>query len=107
MGSSLQALEKQYMFLTQNLSSVLDACTTQEEKDAVMKQYVTARRNYWNSIHKIFHDDDPAIASLVKQMGVEQKQIESYKNKLNDIAKVIDIITDAVTVGTALAAKVG
>jgi hypothetical protein len=107
MGNSLQALESQYMLLTQNLSEVLAACTTQEEKDAVMQQYVTARRNYWNSIAKVFHDDDPAIVSLVKQMGAEQKQLKDATRKLNDISKVLNIITDAVTLGTALAAKAG
>jgi hypothetical protein len=40
-------------------------------------------------------------------MGKEQKLIESTKNKLNDIAKVIGIITNAVAVGTALAAAAG
>jgi hypothetical protein len=107
MGNSLQALESQYMLLTQNLSAVLAACKTQQEKDAVMAQYVTARRNYWNAIHKTFHDDDPAVVSLVKQMGKEQKQIENAKNKLDDIAKVIGMITNAVAVGTALAAAAG
>jgi hypothetical protein len=107
MGNSLQALENQYMLLTQNLSSLLDACSTQQQKDSVMAQYVDSRRNYWNSIHKLFHDDDPAIVSLVKKMGEQQKQIESCKDKLNDIAKVIQIITSAVSVGTTLAAKAG
>jgi hypothetical protein len=95
------------MLLTQDLSMILAACPTQQERDAVLKQYVAARRNYWNSIHKVFHDDDPAIAALVKQMGVEQRQIESCTDQLNAIAKVINIITDAVMVGTALAAKAG
>lgn|SRR5579875_471758 len=107
MGNALQALERQYMLLTQDLSMILSACRTQKDRDAVMRQYVTARRNYWNSIHKIFHDDDPAIVSLVKQMSEEQKQIESCRDNLNDIAKIINVITEAVSVGTALAAKAG
>src|ERR1700743_1093762 len=107
MGNSLQALEDQYMLLTQNLSAVLGACTTQQQKDIVMQQYVTARRNYWNSIQKIFHDDDPSIVSLVKQMSDEQKQIKGAVAKLNEISKVIGIITDAVSVGSALVAKAG
>jgi hypothetical protein len=107
MGSSLQSLEGQYMLLTQNLSMILAACTTQQERDAVMEQYVAARRNYWNSITKIFHDDDPAVSALVKEMSAEQTQIESCMNQLNAIARVIRIITDAVTIGTALVAKAG
>jgi DNA repair ATPase RecN len=105
MGPSLQSLEDQYMLLTQQLSMTLAACPTQMEQDQVMPQYVTARRNYWGTIQKTFHDDDPQIASLVQEMQEEEQAIKDSTNHLNDIAKVIDIITDAVNVGTALAAK--
>lgn len=105
MGPSLQSLENQYMLLTQNLSMTLAACPSQTERNQVMTQYVTARRNYWSSIQKIFHDDDPKVASLANEMREEQQKIEDCTKHLNDIAKVIDIITDAVNVGTALAGK--
>jgi hypothetical protein len=103
MGPSLQALEDQYMLLSQNLSMILAACPTQTERDQVMTQYVTARRNYWNSIQKVFHDDDPKVVVLVQEMQTEQKKIQDATNHLNNIAKVIDIITDAVNVGSTLA----
>ena len=103
MGPSLQALEDQYMLLTQNLSMILAACPTQTERDQVRTQYVTARRNYWNSIQKVFHDDDPQIVGLVQEMQTEQKKIQDATNHLNNISRVIDIITQAVSVGTTLA----
>lgn len=105
MGPSLQSLECQYMLLTQNLSMILAACASQAQRDQVMTQYVASRRNYWSSIQKIFHDDDPAVVSLVNEMHEEEQRIEDSTKHLNDIAKVIDIITDAVEVGTALAGK--
>jgi DNA repair ATPase RecN len=107
MGPSLQSLEDQYMLLTQQLPTTLAACTTQAQKDQVTAQYVDSRHNYWNSIQKAFHDDDPTILSLVQQMHDEQKKIKDSAKQLNNIAQVINIITDAVTVGTALAAKAG
>jgi SAM-dependent MidA family methyltransferase len=48
-----------------------------------------------------------ATLGLVQQMHDEQKKIKESAKQLNDIAQVINIITDAVTVGTALAAKAG
>jgi hypothetical protein len=105
MGPSQQSLEDQYMLLTQQLSMILSACPTQTERDQVMTQYVASRRNYWSSIQKTFHDDDPQVTSLVQEMKDEQKAIKDCMNQLNNIAKVIDIITDAVNVGTALVAK--
>jgi len=104
MGPSLQSLEDQYMLLTRELSAVLAACPTQTERDRVMTQYVASRRNYWNSIQKIFHDDDPQIAALVQEMQQEQQKIKDCTDHLNDISKVIDIISDAVNVGSALVA---
>src|ERR1700760_2277741 len=106
MGPSLQSLEDQYMLLTQHLSTILAACTTQEQRDRVMTQYVTARRNYWNSIQRIFHDDDPQIVAFVQQMNAERKRIEDATKHLNNISRVIDIITEAVNIGVALASKI-
>ncbi|HVW79304.1 MAG TPA: hypothetical protein VHB45_16935 [Alloacidobacterium sp.] len=105
MGPSLQSLEDQYMLLTANLSKMQDACSTQSERDQLMTQYVTSRRNYWSSIQKVFHDDDPQVEVLVKEMRNEQQAIKDATAHLENIAKVIDIVTDAVSVGTALAAK--
>ena len=105
MGPSLQSLEDQYMLLTQQLSMILAACPTQTERDQVMTQYVASRRNYWNSIQSIVHDDDPQIVSLRTEMQTEQKRIEDCTKHLNNISKVIDTITEAVDVGTSLAAK--
>jgi esterase/lipase len=105
MQPSLQSLEDQYMLLTEQLPSILAACPSQAERDQVMAQYVTSRRNYWAGIEKIFHDDDPQIASLVQEMQNEQQKIKEITKHLNEIAKVIDIITSAVTIGSALVAK--
>jgi esterase/lipase len=107
MGNSLQALEDQYILLTQQLSMMLAACKTQDERDALMKQYVSSRRNYWNGINAIFHDDDPQIAALVQKMKDAQAQIKDCLNQLNNISKVVDVITAAVAVGTALVGLAG
>ena len=105
MGPSLQSLEDQYMLLNQQLSIFLAACKTQEQRDQLMSQYTTARRNYWSGIQKTFHDDDPQVTSLVGKMHDEQQQIKDCTKHLDNIANVINIITDAVNVGSALAAK--
>ncbi|MBT9331564.1 hypothetical protein [Paracidobacterium acidisoli] len=107
MGSSLQALQDQYFFLTQNLSDMLAACETQAQRDALQAQYVTARRNFFNCINKTLHDDDPAAAALVQQMKTEQENLKKAVTDLSKIATVISVITDAVKVGTALASLAG
>ena len=51
------------------------------------------------------NDDDPQIVSLIAEMQTEQKKIEVSTKHLNNVSKVIDTITEAVDVGTTLAAK--
>ena len=51
------------------------------------------------------NDDDPLIVSLIAEMQTEQKKIEVSTKHLNNVSKVIDTITEAVDVGTKLAAK--
>jgi hypothetical protein len=103
MSSSLQALEDQYTLLTQNLAASLAACSAQEQRDTIQTQYVTARSNYWSCVDKTFQDGDPATAALVAQMKAEQDSLKKALEQLQDIGKVIKIITAAVNTGTELA----
>ena len=102
---SLVSLETQYEFLTQTLSALLAACSTEEERDQIMAQYVSSRRNYLSCLQKIFHENDPQVATLVAEMQKEQQQIEDAAKHLENVAKIINVVADAVGVGTALAAK--
>jgi hypothetical protein len=106
MSPALQALEDQYIYLTNNLSSILNACQNVADKNAVMTQYVTSRTNYFNCVNQMFHDDDPSVESLVAQMNQEQAAITAAVNNLGAIAGVITAITTAVQTGAALAAKI-
>jgi hypothetical protein len=107
MGEVLSALQAQYIFLTVNLADFLAACPTQDLRDAIQTQYVACRRSYFASVNTIFHDDDPAISSLVTQMKTAQASLEQTVEDLNNIAKVVDGITQAVTIGVKLAGMAG
>ena len=107
MGNALLALQNQYIYLTQNLSMMLTACSTQDQRDAIQTQYVACRRNYFKSVNSIFHEDDPAVASAITQMKTAQTALTSMLNGLNDITKVINGITDAVQIGAKLASLAG
>ena len=107
MGEALSSLEAQYLFLTQHLADYLAACKTDAQRDQIRTQYVTARRNYWDAINKIFHDDDPKIVQAVAKMKDAQTSLEKLTKDLASIAKVITGITTAVKVGTELASLAG
>ena len=107
MGDALQSLEQQYLFLTQHLSDILDACETDDQRNQVRTSYVEARRNYWNAINQIFHDDDPRIEQVVEQMHDAQDSLEHMTQELANIAQVINAISTVVKIGTELASMAG
>ncbi len=107
MGDALSSLEAQYLLLTQYLADILAACKTEDQRNQVRSDYVTSRRNYWDAINKIFHDDDPKIAKAVADMKDAQTSLEKLTKNLANIAKVITAITSAVKIGGELAKMAG
>jgi esterase/lipase len=107
MGDALSSLEAQYLFLTQHLVAILAACQTDDQRTIVRTNYVEARRNYWDAINQIFHDDDPKIEQAVAQMKDAQDSLQKMTQDLANIAKVITAISTAVKVGTELASMAG
>ena len=106
MGDALAAVESIYFTFQDNLNNALLACPDQASRDAVMTKYVAARQNYWQCINKGFHDDDPVVRDLVVQAKASCEDLKAIDDHLVDIAKVIDIVTKAVTIGSQIAAKV-
>jgi hypothetical protein len=106
MSDALSTLETIYFTLQSNLDDMLAACQTQDDRDSVMTQYVAARASYWKCINHAFHDDDPALIALVAQAKVNIAQFDKIDESLGDIAKVLNIITETVTVASQIASKV-
>jgi hypothetical protein len=106
-GDALSSLQDQYIFLTNNLDTYLGSCKKDADKDAITTNYVSSRRNYWNCIDKGFHDDDPKVIAAVQQVKTAQQNLKNSLSQLNDIASVIKVITEAVKIGSQLAALAG
>jgi hypothetical protein len=106
MSPALQAVEAVYFTAQQKLNDMLAACPDQASRDQIMTQYVNARQNYFACINKTFHDDDPALATLVDQENASAKELSAIDAQLGDIAKVIDTITKGVTCGAQIVQKI-
>ncbi len=104
MGDALATLEQQYFFLRDNQFDLLAACKTDDQKNTILSNLVAARRNYWNCINKLFHDDDPRIVTAVTQMKAAQSSLEAMVTQLDNVTKVLAAVTKAVSMGTQLAA---
>ena len=106
MQSQLQELEQTYFTLQTQINTLGVACQTQPQRDALSTQYVKARENYWACANKAFHDDDPQVVKLTDQIHAANQQIANSVQQAGDIAKVIDDVTNLVTLGTQLASMV-
>lgn len=107
MTPSLQALEDQYILLTNNLTALLAACQDDDDRNKLMTQYVNCRRNYFSAINQMFHEDDPTVAGLVSQMKQEQAALQESVAHIDEVTGVIKAITTAVETGASLVAKAG
>jgi ABC-type proline/glycine betaine transport system substrate-binding protein len=103
MQSALDGLEKTYFTLQTQLDMLGAGCQTQAQRDALMTQYVQARQNYWACVNRAFHDEDPEVAKLTQQIQAGNQQLSKAVEQMGDISKTIDMITNVVNVGTALA----
>jgi ABC-type proline/glycine betaine transport system substrate-binding protein len=106
MQTALAELESTYLTLQSQIGMLLAACQTQDQRDALTSQYVAARSSYWTCVNKAFHDDDPTVIALTTQLDAANNQVKAAVQQLGDIATAIKTITQAVTVGASLAAKV-
>lgn len=106
MQSALAELETTYFTLQSKIGMLLATCQTQDQRDALTTKYVAARSAYWSCVNKAFHDDDPAVVALTTQLDAANNQLKAAVEQLGDITATIDRITQVVTIGASLAAKV-
>lgn len=105
MNPSVEALENLYFLLRNSLSTLQANGATPDQLNQLRAQIVQARTNYWTAINSIFHNDDPDVSSLTSQLNAAQLSLAATIQHLNDVSKVIDLITKAVGIGSALVAK--
>jgi len=106
-SEALQSLQDLYFYLTNNLATLQAKYSQEPQKSEFMTQYVAARRNFFNSINKVFHDDDPQIVTLCAQMKQQQATLKKEVDTMNDVAKVLNAITTAVQIGAKIASLAG
>jgi hypothetical protein len=105
MNPPVEALENQYFLLRSTLSTLSDQGATPEQLNQMRTQVVQSRTNYWTALNKVLHDDDPQLQQLVAQLNAEQATLQTTIAKLGNVAKVIDAVTKAVSIGSQIVAK--
>ena len=101
-SESLQALEKLYQCLDLNFNALFEACKTEEDRDRLRRDYVNARDNFWEARNRVFHENDPLIASLNAELKETQKSLEKSLADLKKISQILGIISQAVGLASRL-----
>lgn len=100
--SSLETLEKQYFFINRNRRKLLDACTTQKERDRVWRDWTIARDNFHEAQNRVFAENDPIVEQLHNDLKATQEKIEEMTEDLQNIAETLDTITAGVQLASSL-----
>ncbi len=105
MPDSLEALENQYFLLRGSLPSLIAQGATPDQVTQLQTQIVQSRTNYWTAINQVLHDDDPETQTLTSELNTAQLTLKAAIDHMGEVAKIIDVITQAVGIGSKLAAK--
>ena len=106
MGDALNAVESLYFAAQSSLNDMLAACQDDDQRDAIKTRYIATRQNYWTCINKTFHEDDPGLQSLESDAKTTCDAIKRIDDQLGDIAKVLKILDQAVSVGSEIVKKI-
>jgi hypothetical protein len=106
MSPSSEAVAQIYFNYQTNLNAMVDACPQQTDKDYIANKLTQARTNYFACLNKSFQEHDPELKVLVTQAQGSAETLKHIEDHLAEVSKVIDVVTDAVTVGSKIAAKV-
>jgi chromosome segregation ATPase len=95
---TFKALDAQY-----NLLRV--ACRTQADLDALDAEYAAAEENCEKCTNQYLGDDDAEIAQLCGELKTCNDELKKAVTEMGDMSKVLDNLTEAVTVSSQLIAK--
>lgn len=106
MANALDDVRQTFVSLDKQYNLLLAACLDNAHRQTLEDKYAVAQANYEAAGEKILSDDDVQVAALSAQLKTANKQVAKLVEQMGDISKVIDGITQAVTVGAQLLAKV-
>ncbi len=101
-GDSLKTLTDQYFLLDCNFNKLFSACQTDEQRNQLRAAYVNSRDNFWEARNRVFQENDPLVKRLIVDLKAAQKEIEKSLQNLQNIVKILQVITTAVHLGSSL-----
>jgi chromosome segregation ATPase len=106
-ANALEGILDTFTTLDDNYSLLRAACRTQAARDQLAAKYSAAEAAYQKAANQVLSDDEATVAVLNTQLTSVNKQIQQAVAEMGDMSKVIDHITQALSLGAQLLAKAG
>lgn len=106
MGDALAVLQHQWDQLDDNWAELVQKCGDSEGLLAKLQAaYQAADSNYESAVNKTLDASDPQVKTLIQQIDTATGKMDELLSSDAQIANVVSAISDAVAIGTSLAAK--
>jgi hypothetical protein len=105
MANALLDVIDTFTSLDANYDVLMVACQTQTDRDALKAKYAAAQANVETCTGKALEDDDAEVAELSKDLKICNDEIKIAETEMGDMSKVLDNLTQALTIGAQLIAK--
>jgi NADH/NAD ratio-sensing transcriptional regulator Rex len=106
-ANALDDVQATYSMVNQKYNLLRLACQNDTQRQLLGSQYANAQAAYLSCIGKMLADDDAAVALLSTQLKSANAVVAQSVTQMGDMSRVIDNITQAVTLGAQLVAAAG
>ena len=106
MANALLDVQQTFTSLDTQYSMLRLACKTDADLKALADKYGDAQANYEECAGKMLSDDDKEVADLSSQLKTANQKVAKLEAEMGAMSVVIDDITQAVTLGSQLVAKI-
>jgi hypothetical protein len=107
MPNALSDVQNTFTTLDAQYNMLRAACTTDADRNALAGKYATAQKNYQTCIGQMLSDDDAQVAALSAQLKAANTEVAKAVTEMGNMSKVLDNITQAITLGAQLITKAG
>lgn len=107
MPNALSDVQDTFTSLDAQYTTLLEACKTQADRDALADKYTAAQGAYLTCVGNMLADDDADVAAIDAQLKVANGVVKQAVTEMGNMSKVLDDLTKAITLGAQLVAKAG
>ena len=104
MANALEDVVDTFVTLDAQYAVLRLACKTHADRDALDARYATAQENNEECTDEELQDDDAEVAALSKKLKDCNEELKKAEVEMGNMSKVLDNLTEAVTIGSRLMA---